>query len=96
MKRTEPKSIHSIIDDVLRQASLTDTFREQQACYLWPEIVGPGVNRYTTRRYVDHGKLHVYISSAPLKSELQFMKAHIARQLNAAVGAEAITEVVIH
>lgn len=96
MKRTEPKILNRIIEEALRETSLTDTFREQQACYLWPEVVGPGVNRYTTRRYVDRGKLHVYIASGPLKGELQFMRSHIAEELNRAVGSNVITEIIIH
>lgn len=96
MKRTEPKSINAIIEEALRASSMTDTFREQQACYMWTEVEGPGVNRYTTRRYVDKGRLHVYISSGPLKSELQFMRSHIAEQLNRAVGSNVITEIIIH
>lgn len=96
MKRTEPKSINTIIEEALRKSSMTETFREQQACYMWTEVVGPGVNRYTTRRYVEKGKLHVYISSGPLKSELQFMRSHITEQLNRAVGSNVITEIIIH
>lgn len=96
MKRTEPKILNSIIEEALRETSLSDTFREQQACYLWPEVVGPGVNRYTTRRYIDRGKLHVYIASGPLKGELQFMRSHIAEELNRAVGSNVITEIIIH
>ena len=69
MKRTEAQSIGEIFDEVLRQNNLDDTFNEQKACFLWPEVVGPQINRRTTRRFVDHGVMHVYISSAPLKSE---------------------------
>lgn len=96
MKRTEPKSIHAIIEEALESSSMATGFREQQACYLWGEIVGPGVNRYTTRRYVEKGRLHVYLSSGPLKNELQFMRSHITQQLNRAVGSNVITEIIIH
>lgn len=96
MKRTEPKPINAIIEEALKSSELADTFKEQQACYLWAEVVGPGVNRYTTRRYVEKGRLHVYISSGPLKSELQFMRSHIAEQLNRTVGSNVITEIIIH
>lgn len=96
MKRTEPKSFAEIFDEGMRMAGASDTMAQQHACYLWPEIVGPGINRYTMRRYVDGGVLHVYISSAPLKQELQFLRASIMEQLNAAVGSQAITSIEIH
>ncbi len=96
MKRTDPQILKDVIEDALKKADLTDTFREQQACYLWPEVVGHGVNRYTTRRYVERGTLHVYITSGPLKSELQFMRSRIMEQLNNTVGANVINEIIIH
>lgn len=96
MKRVEALSVGQIIQQALEQSHLSDTFREQQACYLWGEVVGPGVNRYTTRRYVSHGELHVYLSSAPLKNELAFMRSRIVDDINARVGANVITSLVIH
>ena len=50
MKRTEAQSIKSIIDAVINDSGMASTFDEQKLCYLWPEVVGQGINRYTTRR----------------------------------------------
>lgn len=96
MKRSEPQSVAAVIDQALADTELTGVFREQNACYLWAEVVGPGINRYTTRRYVDHGVMHVYISSGPLKGELQFMRSSLVAQLNQAVGAPVLTDIQIH
>ncbi len=96
MKRTEPKSIAEIIDESMAQAGLTDAMAQQRACYLWPEIVGPGVNRYTFKRYVHHGKLHVHITSAALKNELAFHRSRLVEQINRAVGSNAITDIIFH
>ena len=97
MKRTEPKSFAQIFDEGMRRAGLTDTVARQQACYLWPEIVGPGVNRYTLSRYVDDdGRLYVQITSAPLRQELAYMKSSIIANINRAVGSEAITDIEFH
>lgn len=96
MKRTEPKSIKEIIDQVLDQDNIRQAAREQRICYLWPEIVGPGINRHTTRRFVSNGVLHVYLNSAPLKNELQFHRAQLIELLNNAVGHNVIHEISIH
>lgn len=96
MKRVEPESIKEIIDRVLDQENIRDSARRQRVCYLWPEIVGQGINRHTTRRYVADGVLHVYLNSAPLKNELQFHRESLVRQLNAAAGAEVITDIALH
>lgn len=96
MKRSDPLSIKELIDIVLDDDNVRDAARAQQVCYLWPEIVGPGINRYTTRRYVAGGVLHVYLSSAPLKNELRFHCSRLVEQLNRAVGADVITDIHIH
>ncbi|MDE7408113.1 MAG: DUF721 domain-containing protein, partial [Muribaculaceae bacterium] len=50
MKRVTPQIIGEIIEEAMRADGLQKQMAEQRLCYLWPEIVGPGVNRYTTRR----------------------------------------------
>lgn len=96
MKRTDPVSIKQLIDRILDEDSVRDAARAQRVCYLWPEIVGPGINRYTTRRYVADGILHVYITSAPLKNELQFHRDRLVGLLNDAVGTPVITDIHFH
>ncbi len=97
MKRTEAQSVGDIIHEVFRRAGMENTESRQRALYVWSDIVGQGVNRQTTRRFVDQsGVMHVYIASAPLKSDLQFMRSRLLEQINAAVGSQAITDLIIH
>lgn len=96
MKRSEPEQIGVIIKRVVDELGLTDTMDCQRACYLWPEVVGPGINRYTLRRRVEGSVLHVYISSAPLRNELTFMRSRIIASLNALIGRDVITDIIIH
>lgn len=96
MKRTEPKSIDQIIRESIEQAGMTDTVAEQRACYLWAEVVGPVINRYTFKRYVERGVMHVYLTSAALKNELSFNRSSLVRRINQAVGSEAITLIIFH
>lgn len=96
MKRTDPKHIAGIIDEAINRAGLTESLNGQRAAAAWIDVVGPGINRYTTRRYVDHGVLHVYLTSAPLKNELSFNRDRLISAINRAVGAEVITDVQFH
>lgn len=97
MKRTEAESVRQIIDRVVAQAGLSQTMATQRACYLWPEVVGPGINRYTLRRYVEGTVLHVVITSAPLRNELSFMRSSLLRNLNAAACDDnALTDIIFH
>lgn len=96
MQRTEPKSFAEIYAEAIEKAGMTDTVAQQQASYIWSEIVGPGVNRYTTKRYVVDNVLHVFITSAPLKNELRFHRAAIIKNINQRVGSEALKEIIFH
>lgn len=96
MKRTYPESFKEIFDRIVRQTDENDNFLCQQACYLWGEVVGQGVNRLTTRRYIENGTLHIYISSAPLKNELSFHRDSIAKRLNEIIGKEVVKEISLH
>lgn len=96
MKRTEPRSVAQIIDEALEMTGMTDDFNRHRLCSLWPEIVGPVINRMTTRRFVDAGTLHVYLTSAVLKNELSFNRAALVSALNNAAGATVITDIKFH
>lgn len=96
MKRREPKSFAEIFDENMSRAGAADTMARHRACYLWPEIVGPGVNRYTYRRSVEGSVLHIYISSSALKNELSFHRRQLLSRLNSAVGTEALTDIIFH
>ena len=47
MKRTEPLRVDAIIRQAMDQCGATHTFRQQQICFLWAEIVGPSITRCT-------------------------------------------------
>ena len=96
MKRTYPKLIGGIIDEALDRAGLTDTLNEQRAAAAGGDVVGPAINRYTTRRYVEQGVLHVYLTSAPLKNELSFNRDRLITAINRIVGTDVINDVHFH
>lgn len=96
MKRTEPMSLREIIDQVMDASARKDDILAVRAAYLWSDVVGPGVNRYTTRRYVNDGVLHVYLSSGPLKSELSFRREAIAKAINDILGKEVVKSIRFH
>ena len=50
MKRTEAKQIGEIIDSFVKAENLTTAMNEHKASYVWPDVVGYGINRYTISR----------------------------------------------
>lgn len=96
MQKTYPKKIAEIIEAALAHEGDAEQLARQRASYTWSEIVGEGVNRYTSRRYVTGNTLHVFITSAPLKHELSFHTAGIIKSINSVIGSDVIKEIVIH
>lgn len=98
MKRTEPKSFAAIFDEAMERVGASSTLAAQKASYMWPEVVGPGVARYTARRQVaEGGVLHVYITSAPLRQELSYLRERLIERLNNAADTPgAITDIIFH
>ena len=97
MKRSEAKSVGQILDEMIAATGNTVTYDRQRVCYLWSEVVGPAINRYTSRRYIDErGVMHVHIDSAALKNELSYLRDTLVRQLNEAAGKEVINAIIIH
>ena len=96
MKRHEPLTFGRIFSDMIDSIGARDTYDRQRICYLWPEVMGPTINRHTIRRWVDNGTLHVVIASAPLKAELGMMRRAIVDRMNQAAGKTVITDLSIH
>ena len=95
MKRTDAKSIAEIIGDFIQQEDIENTVLEHKALQLWGQVVGQGVNRMTTERYVDDGVITVKISSAALRNDLMLTRSSIINQLNRLVGKPVIKEIIL-
>ena len=96
MKRTEAESIGDILRSFLDTPDSRDQLNRQKVSYFWSRVVGPEVNRHTTRRYVEDHTLHVYIDSAAIKNELAFAANSLVKVLNNEVGVSVIDKIIFH
>lgn len=94
MKRTEAKSVGNIIRELLQETNLEDEFDEQTASASWESVVGPGINKYTSSRYVKNGVLYVTITSSSLRNELMLYRSKLIDRLNESVGRRVIHDIV--
>ena len=93
MQKTDPKSVRQIIDQIMDKSARKSDILEMRASALWPDIVGPGVNRYTLRRDVKNGVMYVRLSSGALKQELSFQRQEIINAINRILGKEVLREI---
>lgn len=96
MKKTEAKRVDQIFREAIEATGNLETFERQRLCYVWAEVTGPWINSHTTRRYIEGRTLHVFITSASLKSELLFSQSSLVQALNRAAGADVIDNIVLH
>lgn len=96
MKRTEAESIGDILRSFLDTPDSRGLLNRQKVSYFWSRVVGPEVNRHTTRRYVVDRTLHVYIDSAAIKNELAFAANSLVKVLNNEVGVSVIDKIIFH
>lgn len=97
MKRSTPLQLNEIIQRMIDDTGMRNSYERRTVESLWPQIVGQSIAQYTRRVWLDEqGVFHVEIRSAALKEELGYMRENLVNHLNTAYGAEKVKAVVIH
>ena len=61
----------------------------------WANLMGDGVNNYTTAIELKYDILYVKLSSSVLREELSYGNEKIIKMLNEAIGKEVIKKLVL-
>ena len=61
----------------------------------WAQMMGNGVNNYTTAIQLERDTLYVQLSSSVLREELSYGKEKIIAMLNESLGKEVIKKLVL-
>lgn len=61
----------------------------------WKNLMGPGVNNYTSEIMLKNGTLYVQLTSAVLREELSYGRAKIVTMINEELGREVVRDVVL-
>lgn len=61
----------------------------------WSDQMGPAIEKYTTKIYLDKQTLFVRLSSAVLREELSYGKSQIIKNLNESMGKELIKKIIL-
>lgn len=94
MRRNNAEQIGDILRRYLRQESLESPLNEQRLIDAWPEILGPGMAKYTRELHIRNQILYVSLSSSTLRQELMMGRELLVRKLNERVGANVITNII--
>lgn len=94
-RRWKGLPIRDVLLAFLREQGLETPLLEYRITQAWPEVMGAVISRYTRQVFVREGKLHVQLTSAPLRQNLMMEHKRIARKLNDHVGSYVISDVYI-
>lgn len=61
----------------------------------WAQMMGNGVNNYTTSVQLENDTLYVQLSSSVLREELSYGKEKIIAMLNESIGKELIKKLIL-
>ena len=90
---------HLPISDILKE--FVDTNKLQSGLDkvnvkdAWAQMMGNGVNNYTTAIQLERDTLYVQLSSSVLREELSYGKEKIIKMLNESIGKEVIKKIVL-
>ena len=79
----------------LKQMGLTQHFKEQEVCRLWPEVVVGMIASKTKSVRMSNGKLFVSFTSSVVKNEILLVKEGLLKALNDRVGEGVVKDLVI-
>ena len=93
------KNNHSPIEDILKEFVSSNDLQEGldkvNVREAWKNLMGNGVNNYTSAIELKRSTLFVRLSSSVLREELSYGKEKIISMLNESIGKELVTKIVL-
>ena len=94
-RHNENQSISDIIKEFVDANHLESGLNKVNVQEAWANMMGNGVNNYTTAVQLERGTLYVQLSSSVLREELSYGKEKIIAMLNESVGKDVIKKLVL-
>ena len=94
MRKRKAQPLQDILKELLSEQHLDLHLNEMEVVRIWPEVVGPAVNNYTTNLYVRNRTLYVQLSSSVLRGELLMYRQQLIQKLNAKIGDAVICQII--
>jgi hypothetical protein len=94
-KKEDFLNMSEALNDFKSQSKLAKGFERVTVESAWKEVMGPGVQKYTTGLKFTAGTLFVNLSSSVLREELMYGRSMIIKNLNEHLKMELVTKVVL-
>ena len=90
---SQPKSIHKVIDNLLKNLGIETRIKESMAVAIWPDIVGNRVAAISKAERVVDGILFVKVESSTWRAELLLHREKILKKINKKLGKPVVAEI---
>lgn len=94
-RNNENLSISDIIKEFVDTNHLQTGLDKVNVQEAWANMMGNGVNNYTTAVQLERDTLYVQLSSSVLREELSYGKEKIITMLNESIGKDVIKKLVL-
>ena len=90
------KPLGELIKEFYEQHRGSDYLDEVKAINSWPKVVGPFIASHTIDLSIKNHVLFVRVDSDALRTELNYSKSLLLKNLNNLLGKEILTEIVLN
>ena len=94
-RKNEPTDLGTAFKEMLKAFRIEGRFHENNLINSWEKVMGTPIAKRTSKLYIHDKKLYVFLSSAPLKHELNMSRDKILVMLTKEFGESIINEVII-
>jgi hypothetical protein len=94
-KKDDFVNMRDALSDFKSQNKLKKGFENADIKLAWQEVMGPGVNNYTTGIFFRAGTLTINLSSSVLRQELLYGRSKIVSNLNEHLKQDLVTKLVL-
>ncbi|MAB48293.1 MAG: RNA-binding protein [Flavobacteriaceae bacterium] len=94
-RNNDNRPIEEILKEFVQTNNLEVGLDKVNVREAWANLMGNGVNNYTTAIELKHETLYVQLSSSVLREELSYGKEKIVKMLNESVGKEIVKKLVL-
>ena len=95
MRRTQTRLIGDILEEFFKRPYVARKIAEGKLPEFWREIVGEHVAMLTNDVRLEHGILHVSVSSSVVRNDLFFRRDQLAQLINQRAGMQLVNAVII-
>lgn len=89
------ESLGAAIAKMLKLYQIEKPVRQNEAFFIWVDVVGDVIARHATPEKIAYSKLFVKVDSPVWRNELSYRKAEILRQLNSRLLNAQIKEIIL-